>query len=185
MLAAVVRAIIALQRWPARWAARCGGDDSTTCVMNQPSLSTPRLELHPAGARDLDRLHALCSQPEVRRFLFDDQDVTLGLATSILDSCLACSASGYGLWLVHHKESRELLGCVPPLEESQRQPDARPGTTILLFHPCRLAKRLREELDKIGGFLIVAHPFRHVFDPVTDSSSTADALDYRLDRLGR
>ncbi|HJM75631.1 MAG TPA: PHP-associated domain-containing protein [Dehalococcoidia bacterium] len=29
------------------------------------------------------------------------------------------------------------------------------------------AERLREELDKIGGFLIVAHPFRHVFDPVT------------------
>ena len=25
----------------------------------------------------------------------------------------------------------------------------------------------------------------HVFDPVTDSSSTADALDYQLDRLGR
>jgi len=28
-------------------------------------------------------------------------------------------------------------------------------------------EKLREELDKIGGFLIVAHPFRHVFDPVT------------------
>src|SRR5690606_18406747 len=25
----------------------------------------------------------------------------------------------------------------------------------------------------------------HVYDPVTDSSSTADALDYKLDRLGR
>jgi predicted metal-dependent phosphoesterase TrpH len=31
----------------------------------------------------------------------------------------------------------------------------------------RRADRLREELDKVGGFLIVAHPFRHVFDPVT------------------
>ena len=31
----------------------------------------------------------------------------------------------------------------------------------------RRAERLREELDKVGGFLIVAHPFRHVFDPVT------------------
>jgi len=27
--------------------------------------------------------------------------------------------------------------------------------------------QLREEIDKVGGFLIVAHPFRHVFDPVT------------------
>ena len=31
----------------------------------------------------------------------------------------------------------------------------------------RRAPKLREELDKVGGFLIVAHPFRHLFDPVT------------------
>jgi predicted metal-dependent phosphoesterase TrpH len=30
----------------------------------------------------------------------------------------------------------------------------------------RHAQKLREELDKVGGFLIVAHPFRHFFDPV-------------------
>ena len=31
----------------------------------------------------------------------------------------------------------------------------------------RRAEQLREELDKVGGFLIVAHPFRRLFDPVT------------------
>ena len=31
----------------------------------------------------------------------------------------------------------------------------------------RRAERLREALDEVGGFLIVAHPFRHVFDDVT------------------
>ncbi len=31
----------------------------------------------------------------------------------------------------------------------------------------RRAERLRRELDAVGGFLIVAHPFRHVFDEVT------------------
>ncbi len=31
----------------------------------------------------------------------------------------------------------------------------------------RRAEKLREELDKVGGFLIVAHPFRRLFDPVT------------------
>jgi len=31
----------------------------------------------------------------------------------------------------------------------------------------RKAAKLREELDKVGGFLIVAHPFRRLFDPVT------------------
>lgn len=31
----------------------------------------------------------------------------------------------------------------------------------------RRAAQLRAELDKVGGFLIVAHPFRRLFDPVT------------------
>ena len=31
----------------------------------------------------------------------------------------------------------------------------------------RRATKLREELDRVGGFLIVAHPFRRLFDPVT------------------
>lgn len=31
----------------------------------------------------------------------------------------------------------------------------------------RRAAQLRAELDKLGGFLIVAHPFRRLFDPVT------------------
>ncbi|TAK73913.1 MAG: PHP domain-containing protein [Dehalococcoidia bacterium] len=31
----------------------------------------------------------------------------------------------------------------------------------------RRAAKLREELDRVGGFLIVAHPFRRLFDPVT------------------
>lgn len=102
--------------------------------MNQPSLSTPRLELRPADSRDIDRLHALWSQPQVRRFLFDDPDVPLRLAQAILDSCLACSASGYGLWLVHHKESRELLGCVglmPATTAAEHEP-ALAGTLEIL-----------------------------------------------------
>jgi histidinol phosphatase-like PHP family hydrolase len=31
----------------------------------------------------------------------------------------------------------------------------------------RRGRKLREELDKVGGFLVVAHPFRRLFDPVT------------------
>lgn len=31
----------------------------------------------------------------------------------------------------------------------------------------RRAEQLRAALDAVGGFLVVCHPFRHVFDPVT------------------
>lgn len=40
----------------------------------------------------------------------------------------------------------------------------------------RRAEKLREELDKVGGFLIVAHPFRRLFDPVT-AMRTGETFD--------
>jgi hypothetical protein len=39
------------------------------------------------------------------------------------------------------------------------------------------AERLRGELDRVGGFLIVAHPFRHVFDPVTAMRKGGEPFD--------
>lgn len=41
----------------------------------------------------------------------------------------------------------------------------------------RRAAKLREELDKVGGFLIVAHPFRHVFDAVTSMRKGGDPFN--------
>lgn len=93
--------------------------------MNQPALDTSRLALRQAASHDLPRLHALWSQPEVRRFLFDDHEVSLELAQSVLTSCLACAGSGYGLWLVHPKGEGELLGCVGLL----------PVTTVAEYEP--------------------------------------------------
>ena len=40
----------------------------------------------------------------------------------------------------------------------------------------RRAEQLRAELDKVGGFLIVAHPFRRLFDHVT-SLRTGQTFD--------
>ncbi len=40
----------------------------------------------------------------------------------------------------------------------------------------RRAEKLREELDSVGGFLIVAHPFRRLFDPVT-AMRTGESFD--------
>ena len=42
----------------------------------------------------------------------------------------------------------------------------------------RRAELLREELDAVGGFLIVAHPFRHVFDNVT--AMRKDSVPFEL-----
>jgi RimJ/RimL family protein N-acetyltransferase len=80
--------------------------------MIQPSLVTSRLELRPATPQDLVSLHALWSRPEVRRFLFDGEQVSMELAESVLASAVECAPLGCGLWLVYLKGSSELLGCV-------------------------------------------------------------------------
>ena len=78
----------------------------------QPSFSTPRLSLHPARLDDLPALHELWSDAQVKRFLFDDQPVSLELAESALSDCLAHSVEGLGLWLVHETNGPSMLGCV-------------------------------------------------------------------------
>lgn len=80
--------------------------------MKQPSLLTARLSLRPAASNDLVRLRAIWSEPGVRRFLFDDSEVSRKLAKSVLAACLECAELGHGLWLVYSKDQGELLGCV-------------------------------------------------------------------------
>ncbi len=80
--------------------------------MNQPTLYSKRLILQPAQSEDAVSLQALWSRPEVRRYLFDNKDVSLQLAESVLNSALDCASSGYGMWLIYQPHQTELLGCI-------------------------------------------------------------------------
>jgi hypothetical protein len=62
-----------------------------------PSNATARLTIRPAVAEDLAALHSLWS--DTRKFLFDDQHVSLDLAKSVLDSSLLSATDGIGLWV--------------------------------------------------------------------------------------
>lgn len=69
--------------------------------MTQPQLTTRRLALVPATARDLPILRHCWNHPEVRRFLFDDQEVTEILASEVLGHCLPLASGGLGMWLIN------------------------------------------------------------------------------------
>jgi RimJ/RimL family protein N-acetyltransferase len=84
-------------------------DDLMTTL---PALKTARLELRPATPADVDALWALWREPDVRRYLFDDQPVTRERAAEVLDHCLAAAKEGLGLWLVAHPDDPAALGCV-------------------------------------------------------------------------
>ena len=62
--------------------------------MQQPTFTTARLTMRPAVAENLAALHSLWSDTEVRKFLFDDQHVSLDLAKSVLDSSLLSATDG-------------------------------------------------------------------------------------------
>jgi [ribosomal protein S5]-alanine N-acetyltransferase len=83
-----------------------------------PELATPRLALRPCCGDDLDDLLALWTDPEVRRFLFDDATVTRDRAAAMLAEWEALGPRGLGAWTVRARAEPPLLGCVALLPVS-------------------------------------------------------------------
>ncbi len=68
-------------------------------------LETTRLRLRPCRAGDAEHVHALWTDADVRRFLFDDQLISPEEARAHVEASLASFVrDGYGLWLVFERE---------------------------------------------------------------------------------
>ena len=79
--------------------------------MDRPHLSTPRLRLRPLAGGDLDAAHSLWTDPDVRRYLWDDVVIPREQAVAVLAASEAdFAAHGYGLWAVCVPETGELIG---------------------------------------------------------------------------
>lgn len=77
----------------------------------QPILPTARGRLVPATRVDLDALWTVWREPDVRRYLFDDEAVDRERAEEVLAACLAEGPHGRGLWTIHVEGERTLIGC--------------------------------------------------------------------------
>ena len=78
------------------------------------TLTTTRLVLRPARPADLDALWALWTDPDVRRFLWDDRMITRDEAESTLADLIALHAKGLGLWVLGSRSrdpEPDPLGC--------------------------------------------------------------------------
>lgn len=63
-------------------------------------LHTERLTLRPCTLADLDAVHELWTDPDIRRFLFDDRTLSRQEASDFLAaSDESFAQQGYGLWL--------------------------------------------------------------------------------------
>jgi RimJ/RimL family protein N-acetyltransferase len=74
-------------------------------------LATARLRLCPCTTHDLDALFYLWTDPEVRRYLFDDRVISREEAETRLRRSLASfHTHGFGLWLAYRPEEAATVG---------------------------------------------------------------------------
>src|SRR5713226_134843 len=74
-------------------------------------LATARLRLRPCTLDELDALHRFWTDPDVRRYLWDDQIISREKAEAVLQSSLASfPMHGFGLWTVTLTEDDALIG---------------------------------------------------------------------------
>jgi ribosomal-protein-alanine N-acetyltransferase len=79
--------------------------------MPLPRIETARLRLRPLALDDVDDLHRIMTDPDVRRYLWDDRAMTREEAQSVIrDSVGSFATRGFGLWMVIQVGSGALLG---------------------------------------------------------------------------
>ncbi|MCM3904905.1 MAG: GNAT family N-acetyltransferase [Pyrinomonadaceae bacterium] len=79
--------------------------------MTLPVIETARLRLRPFGRDDVDDLHRLWTEPEVRQYLWDDEVITRDRVESLINTSLTSFENhGFGLWAVLPRDEESLIG---------------------------------------------------------------------------
>lgn len=74
-------------------------------------IETARLSLRPCRESDIDDLHRLWTDPQVRKYLWDDVIITREQAAEVVSASLeSFERNGFGQWVVSLKESDSLIG---------------------------------------------------------------------------
>ena len=81
--------------------------------MNTAEFATARCQLAPVYVAETAALHELFADPQVRRYLCDDQVIRMDWLTSLVEGSVArFRESGLGLWTVLDGTSGERAGLV-------------------------------------------------------------------------
>lgn len=97
-------------------------------------LRTERLSLRPCQMSDLGAIHQLWTESDVRRFLFDDRQITHEEAKSFIEASVVSFAShGYGIWLFFEHQNDQMAGFSGLLHSLQSSPSLIFGTRPQLW----------------------------------------------------
>jgi len=79
--------------------------------MPLPELESRRLKLRAFQETDIEDLFGLWIYPEVRRYLWDDQEISRDFAVeTIRASLLSVETEDLGMWMLSKKDTRSVLG---------------------------------------------------------------------------
>ena len=78
--------------------------------MTQPPLTTARLALTAVTRADVDALWHIWREPDVRRYQWDDIDVTRERAAEVVEAGLVHARDGLGLWVVRESGRDAIIG---------------------------------------------------------------------------
>lgn len=97
-------------------------------------LHTKRLSLRPCQIDDLDSLHQLWTEADIRRFLFDDRQISQEEARSFVEASMVSFTNyGYGLWLFFEHHTEQIAGFAGLLHSPQEAPSLIFGTRPQLW----------------------------------------------------
>ncbi|MEO1349232.1 MAG: GNAT family N-acetyltransferase [Cyanobacteria bacterium J06635_15] len=97
-------------------------------------LRTERLSLRPCQMSDIGAIHQLWTGSDVRRFLFDDRQITHEEAKSFIEASVVSFAShGYGIWLFFEHQNDQMAGFSGLLHSLQSSPSLIFGTRPQLW----------------------------------------------------
>ncbi|PMB50882.1 GNAT family N-acetyltransferase [Fischerella thermalis CCMEE 5205] len=86
-------------------------------------LHTDRLHLRPCQLEDLDILHELWCDADIRRFLFDDRQISREEAQSFIEASIASFRNhSYGIWLFFDNHSDQIAGFAGLLQFTETAP---------------------------------------------------------------
>ena len=79
--------------------------------MKPATIETERLRMRPWSMDDLDDLHRLWIDPDVRKYLWDDTVISREQAAAVIESSIeSFKTHGFGLWSLFPKIGESLIG---------------------------------------------------------------------------
>jgi len=155
-------------------------------VRAHAALETGRLSLRPFRMQDVDALHALWTDPGVRRFLWDDEVITRDQAEQAVRAAVdEAGERGFGLWTLHRRDEAGVIGfCGFRTLEQGRDVELLYGV-----HPDFWGRGLAVEASHVAlERLFAEHPFDRVWaladPPNAQSFRVMEKLGMRFDRDG-